>query len=239
MAISQDLEQQVWKTLLSTKKTFEYNLLDCQERTWHSWENFTETLTTNFQNYRKVNPSTPVKIIFNYTCEGTMWLIDNDIFYKAIHNFAKKYNVRQLSVEDILADKEIEFIINLTIPNAHYEVSKSIIESNKHSYSEKPLSIEFDDGKNVLRKAMEDFIPKKIVDRKKQGFSAPDESWYRGENLDYVKNLLINNQRASSDIINQNFIVDKLEEHNSGKANHRLLIWSLMNFEIWCKTFLK
>jgi len=80
--------------LLSTKKTFEYNLLDCQERTWHSWENFTETLTTNFQNYRKVNPSTPVKIIFNYTCEGTMWLIDNDIFYKAIHNFAKKYNVQ-------------------------------------------------------------------------------------------------------------------------------------------------
>jgi len=110
---------------------------------------------------------------------------------------------------------------------------------NENLTGKKSRYREFDDGKNVLRKAMEDFIPKKIVDRKKQGFSAPDESWYRGENLDYVKNLLINNQRASSDIINQNFIVDKLEEHNSGKANHRLLIWSLMNFEIWCKTFLK
>ena len=72
-----------------------------------------------------------------------------DINEEASKIFAKKYNVRQLSVEDILADKEIEFIINLTTPNVHYEVSKSIIESNKHSYSEKPLSIEFDDGKKL------------------------------------------------------------------------------------------
>jgi hypothetical protein len=75
-------------------QTFEYDLLQCEERTWHSWENFTETLTQDFQSYRQTNPSEPVKIIFNYTCEGTMWLIDGSIFYKAIHDFGKKYNVR-------------------------------------------------------------------------------------------------------------------------------------------------
>ena len=72
-----------------------------------------------------------------------------DIKEEASKSFAEKYNVRQLSVDDILADNEIEFIINLTIPNVHYEVSKSILESKKHSYSEKPLSIEFDDGKQL------------------------------------------------------------------------------------------
>ena len=72
-----------------------------------------------------------------------------DIKEEASKSFAEKYNVRQLSVDDILADNEIEFIINLTIPNVHYEVSKSILESKKHSYSEKPLSIEFDDGKKL------------------------------------------------------------------------------------------
>ena len=56
----------------------------------------------------------------------------------------------------------------------------------------KKLYQEFDDGKNVLRKAMSNFIPEKIINRKKQGFSAPDESWYRGENADYVKELLLN-----------------------------------------------
>ena len=52
-----------------------------------------------------------------------------DIKEEASKSFSDKYNVRQLSVEDILADNEIEFIINLTIPNVHYEVSKSILES--------------------------------------------------------------------------------------------------------------
>ena len=75
-------------------KIFEYDLLQCEERTWHSWENFTETLTLDFQKFRLSNPDKPVKIIFNYTCEGTMWLIDGSIFYKAIHDFGKKYNLK-------------------------------------------------------------------------------------------------------------------------------------------------
>ena len=81
-----------------------------------------------------------------------------DIKEEVSKSFAEKYNVRQLSVEDILADKEIEFIINLTIPNVHYEVSKSILESKKHSYSEKPLSIEFDDGKKLNDLAKENNV---------------------------------------------------------------------------------
>ena len=74
-------------------KTFEYDLLQCEERTWHSWENFTETLTKDFQSFRQSNPDEPVRIYFNYTCEGTMWLVNGSIFYKAIHDFGKKYNV--------------------------------------------------------------------------------------------------------------------------------------------------
>jgi len=72
-----------------------------------------------------------------------------DINEKASQSYAEKYNIHQLSVEDLLANKEIELVINLTIPNVHYEVSKSILEANKHSYSEKPLSIEFEDGKKL------------------------------------------------------------------------------------------
>jgi|TARA_B100000073_G_C23702369_1_gene560906 hypothetical protein len=75
-------------------RTFEYDLLQCEERTWHSWENFTETLTQNFQNFRKQFPDEQVKIKFNYTCEGTVILIDNKIFYQRLHEFGKKYNVK-------------------------------------------------------------------------------------------------------------------------------------------------
>ena len=96
----------------------------------------------------------------------------------------------------------------------------------------------YDDGKNVLRKAMQEFIPERVTNRKKQGFSAPDESWYRGENADYVKELLLNKKTISSEFISQNFISKIINEHMNENVNHRLLIWSLMNFEWWCKVFL-
>lgn len=97
---------------------------------------------------------------------------------------------------------------------------------------------EFDDGKNVLRKAMMDFLPENIINRKKQGFSAPDESWYRGENAEYIKKLLLNKKSISSDFINPAYIEKIIYEHIDKRINHRLLLWSLMNFEWWCRIFL-
>lgn len=102
----------------------------------------------------------------------------------------------------------------------------------------KQLYQEYRDGKNVLRQAMMDFIPEKIINRNKQGFSAPDESWYRGENAEYVKELLLNKKTISSEFISQDFIKNVIDEHINKKYNHRLLIWSFMNFEWWCKIFL-
>ena len=106
------------------------------------------------------------------------------------------------------------------------------ISSKKNKYQE------FDDGKNVLRKAMMDFIPESIVNRKKQGFSAPDESWYRGENADYIKELLLNKKTVSSEFINPLYVEKIINEHMNDRVNHRLLIWSFMNFEWWCRLFL-
>jgi len=97
----------------------------------------------------------------------------------------------------------------------------------------------YDDGKNVLRMAMRDFIPEIIIKRRKQGFSAPDESWYRGENAQYIQELLLNKKTASSEFIRQEYIEKIVNEHINKRINHRLLIWSFMNFEWWCRIFLK
>ena len=97
---------------------------------------------------------------------------------------------------------------------------------------------EYSDGKNVLRKAMQSFIPESIINRKKQGFSAPDESWYRGENADYIKKLLLEEHTISTDYISREYIEKTLHEHFDKRINHRLRIWSFMNFEHWCRRFL-
>jgi asparagine synthase (glutamine-hydrolysing) len=103
----------------------------------------------------------------------------------------------------------------------------------------KTVYSEHNDGKNVLRQAMTDLIPESIINRKKQGFSAPDESWYRGENASYIKELLLNGHTASAEYINHEYIRKIVNEHINERKNHRLLIWSFMNFEWWCRIFLE
>lgn len=95
------------------------------------------------------------------------------------------------------------------------------------------------DGKNVLRQAMKDILPEKIINRKKQGFSSPDESWYRGENAAYVKELLLGKNIACHEFIEPAFIQNIIHEHCDKRINHRLLIWSLLCFEWLCRLFLK
>jgi asparagine synthase (glutamine-hydrolysing) len=104
--------------------------------------------------------------------------------------------------------------------------------------NKKKAYMEYDDGKSVLRKAMTSFMPEKIINRKKQGFSAPDESWYRGENAQYIKDLLLNKKTVSSEFINPAYVEKIIHEHIDQRINHRLLIWSFMNFEWWCRIFI-
>jgi asparagine synthase (glutamine-hydrolysing) len=109
---------------------------------------------------------------------------------------------------------------------------------DENLYRKKQAYTEYDDGKNVLRRAMMDFIPEQIINRKKQGFSAPDESWYRGENAAYMKELLLTKKTASSAFINRGYVEKIIDEHVNKKINHRLLLWSFMNFEWCCRIFL-
>ena len=62
---------------------------------------------------------------------------------------------RALSVAELLADPEIEIVLNLTIPKAHYDVCKAALDAGKHAYVEKPLSLTRDQGRDLLRIAKE------------------------------------------------------------------------------------
>jgi len=60
---------------------------------------------------------------------------------------------RGCSVEELLADPEIEIIVNLTIPAAHAEVGIRALEAGKHVYGEKPLAVTLEEGKKLLETA--------------------------------------------------------------------------------------
>lgn len=59
---------------------------------------------------------------------------------------AAEFNTKAQSVDDLLANKDIDIVINLTIPDAHYPVTKRILQAGKHAYSEKPLVLTLEQG---------------------------------------------------------------------------------------------
>ena len=94
------------------------------------------------------------------------------------------------------------------------------------------------DGKILLRKVLNKYVPFQYANGIKQGFSAPDASWFKGESIDYIKKLLYNPKARIYDFIQPETAMKKMDEHLSGRKNNRLLIWSLLSFEWWLKIFL-
>jgi len=60
-----------------------------------------------------------------------------------------EFGVRADSIDDLLAAADIDIIVNLTIPAAHFSVTKSILEAGKHAYSEKPLVLTLEEGEEL------------------------------------------------------------------------------------------
>jgi len=95
------------------------------------------------------------------------------------------------------------------------------------------------DGKQLLRKAMRRYMPEDITAGQKQGFSGPDASWFRGESIEFVRRTLMQDDDAAIFAFLDRTAVRRLvNEHLEGRRNRRLLIWSLLMVEFWCRTFL-
>ena len=94
------------------------------------------------------------------------------------------------------------------------------------------------DGKLLFRRVMERHIPSVITDREKQGFSAPDASWFKGDSIDYVRRKLYQGHPRIYEFLERDAVQSLTNEHLEGKQNRRLLIWSLLNLEKWCEKFL-
>ncbi len=68
--------------------------------------------------------------------------------------YSAYYSVRKYdSLDDVLNDRKVELVINLTNPRSHFAVSKICLEAGKHVYSEKPLAMSFPEAQELVRLA--------------------------------------------------------------------------------------
>jgi len=80
----------------------------------------------------------------------------SDIIPERAKERAQKYNVpKACTVEDLLSDREIEIVLNLTPPIAHAEIAIKALNVGKSIYNEKPLAITREEGEGILRQAKE------------------------------------------------------------------------------------
>ena len=72
-----------------------------------------------------------------------------DINLDAVKARSAEFGVRAETVDGLLAADDIDIVVNLTIPAAHFEVSSQILEAGKHVYSEKPFVLSLEEGSKI------------------------------------------------------------------------------------------
>jgi predicted dehydrogenase len=79
-----------------------------------------------------------------------------DLLVERAEQQAREYGVsKAYTPEELLADPEVEIVLNLTVPTVHAEVSLAALEAGKHVYTEKPLAVSREDGRKMLEEAAE------------------------------------------------------------------------------------
>lgn len=92
-------------------------------------------------------------------------------------------------------------------------------------------------GKAVLRASMEKILPADILRRKKVGFRVPFDVWFRGIYRDFLLDALVSDSSQISRLCNRSVVRRFAMEHIEGRANNEKILWSLVNLELFLRTF--
>lgn len=92
-------------------------------------------------------------------------------------------------------------------------------------------------GKYLHKKAIEKWLPKEIVWRKKKGFANPIDKWLRTSMRSFVNDQLLSDNAAVNYYFNRQFIREMLEQHEQNRARHLRHIYLLLSFEMWHRQF--
>lgn len=170
--------------------------------------------------------------------------INNSLYFEA-----KTFLHGLLVVEDKLSmayslETRVPFLDNDLVDFAQkIPISLKLSEIEKFNVNENNIAqkrniYKSNAGKHIFRQMIRKFMPKEVVNASKQGFVGPSDSWFSGESIEFVKSKIFDKQAPIYNYFDYNTCVSLVNEHLQGKKNRRLFIWSLLNFDEWCQTYL-
>ncbi|HTM11112.1 MAG TPA: asparagine synthase (glutamine-hydrolyzing) [Verrucomicrobiae bacterium] len=99
------------------------------------------------------------------------------------------------------------------------------------------LKLRQGDTKYIFKRALRGILPDTIINRPKQGFAVPLEDWFRGNLASFVRDLLLSSRSSQRGIFEPSYIEKLLRIHEQGRRRD-IELWTLISFELWCRTFL-
>ena len=132
----------------------------------------------------------------------------------------------------------VDFAMRMPVRMKLANLSEAVrVNENEPAFKTEKYFQRTRDGKLALRRVMSRHIPREITEAEKQGFSAPDASWFKGESIEYVRHEILDPKARIYHHMDYHAVSSLVDEHLTGKQNRRLLIWSLLSFEWWLKSF--
>lgn len=179
-------------------------------------------------------PSTPEEYINNSLFFEIKTFLHGLLMVEDKLSMANSLEMRVPFLDNDLVDFAMKVPVQYKLRNINEVVR---INENEPGPKTRKYFHQTNDGKIILRKVLNRYVPTQYANGVKQGFSAPDASWFKGESIDYVKDLLYNKNARIYEYIRPGLAMKRIEQHLEGRQNDRLFIWSLLSFEWWLRNF--
>lgn len=142
--------------------------------------------------------------------------------------------------QTFLPDLNLAYSDKLSMASS-IEVRVPLLDNNVIDFMQRiPASLKLRgyNQKYILRKAMEDVLPREIIHRRKAGFGLPVRSWLRNEMRDMMGDLLSEKRVRERGLFQPAAISRLIHENQTGIRDHTFSLWSVLTLELWQQTFI-